>query len=605
MTNNYIPMHIHSSFSLLDGIIKMDQLSEKCKELGYKYCAITDHGSVSGAIKFATTMQKTGITPLLGTEFYVSYKDSTIKDGDNRKLYHMVVCAKNKESWYKLIQAISASNHPDNYYYKPRLDLEKLAAIIGDSCFIFSGHPGSYLWDKKTTPEIVEGIKYLKGLFGNNLYLELQRFIQDPEVDQHIDMLIEAGKQTNTKGVACIDAHYTNKKDARLHRIVLCSNLHKTLPQINRMSPSERPMSVFFNTDKFYVPSIDELKGFGHTDEELDMSSIISQIEPFKINEQPKLPKFSEDEHELLREKTREGWRRKSKVNWQQEYLDRVKMELDVFTKWNLSGYSLIVADYIQWAKDQGMLVGPGRGSSGGSLVYFLLNIVEVNPIPFKLDFERFFNEARCSKDSVSLPDVDTDFPIEGRERVIGYMRGKYGPEKVCQIATFGALKGKAAIKEVFRVLEVCDAETVNKITKPIPDEAAIADELEEQDEDSIISWCLRNQPKMLQEYCQLVDGKLTGEYAQYFEIAIELEGIHKSQGKHAAGVIVSSEKLADIAPLIYDQKSGEPIVALDKKDIEKIGLVKFDILGLGALDKLMSVNNLLRYGTINGQNKQ
>ena len=172
----------------------------------------------------------------------------------------------------------------------------------------------------------------------------------------------------------------------------------------------------------------------------------------------------------------------------------------------------------------------------------------------------------------------------------------------MCQIATFGTLKGKAAVKEVFRVLEVCDFETINNITKSMPDEAEIADELEEQGEDSIISWCLNNRPKMLNDYCRLVDGKLEGEYASYFEIAMELEGIHKSQGKHAAGVIVSSEKLADISPLIYDSKTGEPIVAFDKKDIEKIGLVKFDILGLAALDKMMGVNNLLRYGKINGK---
>lgn len=200
---------------------------------------------------------------------------------------------------------------------------------------------------------------------------------------------------------------------------------------------------------------------------------------------------------------------------------------------------------------------------------------------------------------NISLPDIDTDFPANRREEVIEYIREKYGKDKVCQIATFGTLKGKAALKEVFRVCEVCDFETINLITKPMPNEADIADELEEQGEESIISWCLRNQPKMFKDYCYIEGEEFKGEYAKYFQIAIELEGIHKSQGKHAAGLIVSGEPLADIVPLIYDKKTGEAIVALDKKDAEKIGLVKFDILGLSCLDKLMSINNLLRTGKV------
>lgn len=598
MINNFIPFHIHSSFSLLDGIIKPEKLAKRCKELGYSHVMLTDHGSVSGFIKFATAMKKEGIIPVLGTEFYLSYKDCTIQDADNRKLFHMVVCAKNKDSWTKLVKAISESNRKENYYYKPRLDTEKLANIIGDSCFIFSGHPGSYLWDFKTEDEIITGIDYLKGLFGNNLYLELQRFIQDPEVDSHIDLLKSAGQKTNTPAIACIDAHYTNKEDVNLHRIVLCSNLHKTLPQINRMSSADKPMGVFFEKDYFYVPSIEELKNFGHSEEELDMSSISSNIESFDLQEQPRLPKFVDDEEEYFRERCREGFRTKRTVLWDYKYVDRVKYELDVLTKAKLSGYFLIVSDYITWAKEKGILVGPARGSSLGSLVCYLLNITSIDPLLFKLDFERFYNESRNTKDNISLPDVDSDFPANRREEIIAYIRDRYGKDKVCQIATFGTLKGKAALKEVFRVCEVCDFETMNTITKPMPNEADIADELEEQGEESIISWCLRNQPKMFQDYCYFEGEELKGEYAKYFEIAIELEGIHKSQGKHAAGVIVSKEPLADIAPLIYD-KSGEAIVALDKKDAEKIGLVKFDILGLSCLDKLMSINNLLKTGKI------
>lgn len=598
LASKVVVFHIHSSFSLLDGIIKSDKLAKRCKELGYSHVMITDHGNISGYIKFATAMKKEGIIPLLGTEFYLSYKDSNIQDSDNRKLFHMVVCSKDKESFNKLTKAISESNKKENYYYKPRLDHEKLANIIGDSCFVFSGHPGSYLWDFKTENEIISGIEYLKSLFGNNLYLEIQRFIKDPEVNSHIDLLKSAGEKTNTKAIACIDAHYTNKEDVDLHRIVLCSNLHKTLPQINRMKPEDKPMGVFFEKDYFYVPSIEELKEFGHSDEELDMSCIINNIKTFDIQEQPKLPKFIDNEEEYFTQKCRDGFKEKRTVLWDQKYVDRVKYELGVLTKAKLSGYFLIVADYINWAKKQGILVGPARGSSLGSLVCYLLNITSIDPIPYNLDFERFYNESRNTKDNISLPDIDTDFPANLRERVIEYIRSKYGKDKVCQIATFGTLKGKAALKEVFRVCEVCDFETINTITKPMPNEADIADELEEQGEESIISWCLRNQPKMFQDYCYIENDEFKGEYSQYFKLAIELEGIHKSQGKHAAGIIVASEKLSDISPLIYD-KSGEAIVALDKKDAEKIGLVKLDILGLSCLDKLMAINNLLKTGKI------
>ena len=596
----HIPFHVHSSMSLLDGVVKPDKIAKRCKELGYTHCMLTDHGNVSNAIVFAKEMEKRDIVPILGIEFYCSYQNSNIKTKENRGLFHTVVAAKNKQAWKNIMKAVSASNHPDNFYYKPRLDLKSLSKIIGDSCFVFSGHPGSYLWDMDTEEDMINGIQFMKELFGDNLYLESQKFMQDQDVMKHISVMENASKKTNTKIIACQDIHYTNKEDAVLQRVVLASNLNKTIPSIYRMDPSERPMGTFFNTDKFYLHSVEELKACGHTDEELDMSCIIDQLEPFKIQEQPKLPKFSKDEAETLKQQCRDGWKKKHKVDWDDSYVDRVKEELGVFERWDLCGYILIVADYIKWAKSQGMIVGPGRGSSGGSLVCYLTDITEIDPMKYNLFFSRFFNEGRCSKDNVSLPDIDTDFPTNRREEVIQYLRDKYGKDYVCQIATYGTLKGRGAIKEVFRMYEVADFDVINEITKAIPDEADIADELEEQGEESIISWCLRNQPKILQDYCYLKDGELVGQYAEYFKIAIELEGIHKSQGKHAAGVIVSSEKLSEICPLIYD-KNGEPCVAFDKKGAEIIGLVKLDILGVAALDKLKTVNNLLRFGTVYG----
>lgn len=357
---NFIPNHIHTSIgSLLDGCCKIEKLSKKCKELGYTSCMITDHGNISGCIKFHSEMTKNGIKPIIGNEFYCSYQDSNIKTGENRDLFHTVVIAKNKESYFKLVKATSLSHHPDNFYYKPRLDLEKLSSIIGDSCFVFSGHPGSYLWNCKTVEACVNGIKYLKSLFGkDNIIVEIQRFLQDKDVDEHIKILEEACKLTNTRKIACADIHYLNKEDAETHRVLLCSNLRLTLPQINRMP--DKPMSAFFNSEKFYLPALEELINWGHTEDELDFTFIDSQCEQYELKEYPRLPKFSQNETELIRNLCIDGWKRKSR-NWGEEYKKQINYELEIFDKFNLNGYFLIVSDYIKWAKKR-MLCGPGRG---------------------------------------------------------------------------------------------------------------------------------------------------------------------------------------------------------------------------------------------------
>ena len=566
---------------------------------------ITDHGNVSGCIKFSAEMKKEGIKAILGTELYISRKDTSIKDDTNRKNDHMVICCKNKKGWQQLMKIVSESNKPENFYYKPRLDLQKLATLCNKEFFVFSGHSGSVL-HKYVEDRDYEGaakcVQNLKDLFGEeNVIIELQLFRLNgnaSKMEEDVEFLRNLAKDTNTRSSACQDVHYLNQQDVLLHRIALCSSLSKTMSQIEK--DPNKPMAGFFENDCFYLPSPEQMKELGYTDEELDMSWLNDACEKYDIQNQPILPKFADNEKEVLAQLCREGWKRRLRNNWNiQVYADRVKMELEVFNKWNLNGYFLIVQDYINWAKQEGMLVGPGRGSSGGSLVAYLLGITEIDPIPYDLSFERFFNESRCSPDNISLPDIDTDFPAEGRDRVIGHMKQKYGAENVAQIATFGSLKGKAAIKEVLRIFSVCDAETMNDITKDMPNEADIADELEEQGEESIISWCLHNNPRIFGDYCYLENDKIKGDLGRYFEMAIELEGVYKSQGRHAAGVIVTDRPISELAPIIYDGKTGEAIVALDKKDAEKVGLTKYDVLGLGTLDRLMGINNLLRYGKV------
>lgn len=270
-----------------------------------------------------------------------------------------------------------------------------------------------------------------------------------------------------------------------------------------------------------------------------------------------------------------------------------MKLKKKKFIQYNGKVHDLTVANSSSY-NVEGLAV---HNSGAGCLISYLTGITGVDPIRFGLFFERFYNVGRNSPGKISLPDIDVDFPVEKREFVIQYMRDKWGSENVCQIATYGRMQGKGAIKEVFRVHNVCSVEKANEITKYIPDENDIADQLEESGETSIIRWVLENDPQILGEYCRLNDnGSLVGEYATYFDQAIRLEGTYRTQGKHAAGVIVASEPIGNIAPMIRD-KAGKKICGFSKKDAEDAGLPKMDILGVAALDKLMMFRNLLKTG--------
>lgn len=234
------------------------------------------------------------------------------------------------------------------------------------------------------------------------------------------------------------------------------------------------------------------------------------------------------------------------------------------------------------------------HNSVGGSLVAYLLGITEVDPIPIGLMFVRFLNKGRLSKTNIEYPDIDLDFPSKVREEIIEYITQKYGENQVCQIATFGRLLGAGALKEVLRIHEVCSFEEMNNITKNFPNEAEIMEFLEDMEHKSIIQWILENEPDLVKDYCRLEDGKLIGDYAQYFEQAIRIEGTIKTQGKHAAGIVIAPHNLNDYCPMIYDKNSDKKIAGMDMESLKKLGYIKFDILGLSILDKLMYVNKLI-----------
>lgn len=620
---NYIPLHCHSMFSLLDGLSKPEQIAERCKEIGASACALTDHGNIAGTIKFYTAMKKAGLKPILGCELYICSQNPKIKEKDNKKLSHFLVLAKNYSGWKNLIKIVSSSNNPEYYYHKPRLDLPILKDLHTGDLIGITGHLGSTLADQILDGDSlvdnwesigVEHISYLKTIFGDHLFLEAQLIDKDnlPIQETLTNCIRKLGQLTNTKVICTPDAHYCRKEDAVDQRVLLCNNLKITFSDISRkiINDQDIPMGCFFTSDNYHIPSQEEMKNI-HTQEEISNTNFVCDlVEEYNILSKPKLPlfkcppNFSQDEY--LRELCRNGWRDKianvvPKEN-QQPYLDRIKYELEVLQGAGLSSYFLIVQDIVNYVKSQGWLPGPGRGSAAGCLVSYLIGITNIDPIKYSLLFERFYNEGRNTADNISMPDIDVDIPIEKREMVIQYIKDKYGSDKVSQMVTFNTIKGRGALKDVLRVYGNITFEEMNKITKNIPDESKIADDLQEMKEEtgeaSIVRWALENDNDKLKEWCFIDEnGQLQGPLSKRFEQAIRLEGTKSNQSKHAAGIAISSEPLNELCPMVYDSKNDQLIAGMEMQDLESIGIIKFDILGVALLDKVMTIRDLLNEG--------
>lgn len=619
---NYNPLHCHSMYSLLDGLSKPSQIANRCLEIGATACALTDHGNIAGSIKFHKEMIKAGIKPILGCEIYVCDNDVTQQNKDNKELSHFLILAKNLNGWKKLIGLVSESNRPDFYYHKPRIDLNNLARFCDGDLIGICGHLGSYLADKLVVNNQIipdwknigqNAISKLKEIFGNdNLFLEAQLMdrINTPIQTLLTDSIRELGKLTNTKLVATPDAHYVRKEDAVDQRILLCNNLKTTLPEISKKINNNQdvPLGCFFLSDNFHILSQEEIREL-HTEEEIDNTILVSDMcENYDITSRPRLPPFDckPNPDEFLRQLCRNGWKEKI-ANYidkdhQQNYVDRIKYELDILQGAGLSSYFLIVQDIVDYVRKNQWLPGPGRGSAAGCLVSYLIGITGIDPIKYNLMFDRFYNSGRNTKDRVSMPDIDVDVPIEKREEIIGYIKNKYGHNQVSQMVTFNTIKGRGAIKDVLRVYGNVGFEEMNKITKNIPDEAKIADELQEMRDEtgeaSIIRWALENESDKLKEWCFIDDNnELQGPLAKRFEQAIRLEGTKVNQSKHAAGVVIADSDLSNICPTIYDTKTKTKIAGMEMEDLESIGVVKFDILGVAMLDKIMYVSEYLRKG--------
>ena len=606
----------------MDGLSKPDQIADRCIKIGTKSCSLTDHGNIAGTVKFHSSLKKKGIKPILGCELYISSQDSAVKNNDNKKLSHLCVLAKNYKGWKNLIKIISESNKESNYYYKPRLDLNKLGELLDGNIIGFAGHLGSVLsnsicendsiskdWKNKG----LECVNKLVDIFGkDNFFLEAQLLDHEynPLQKDVTECMRELAKLTGLKTICTPDAHYANKEDAVDQRILLCTNLKTTIADINKkiLNQDDFGMDCFFKSDNYHIPSFEEISVL-HPEEEIDNTLYVdSLIENYDINHKPLLPNFvcpdGFDQDSYLRQLCRQGWKERiaNKIPKEQHqiYIDRINSELQVLQGANLSSYFLIIQDILGYVRSNNWLAGPGRGSAAGCLVSYLTKITSIDPITYDLMFERFYNSGRNTADHISMPDIDIDVPINKRENIISYIRNKYGHDNVSQMITFNTMKGRGALKDVLRAYGNITFEEMNNITKHIPDEAKIADELQEMKEEtgeaSIIQWALENNSKELSQWCYLQDdGSLAGPLAKRFEQAIRLEGTKTNQSKHAAGVAISSTTLGDICPMIYDTKTGQQIAGMEMSDLESLGIVKFDVLGVAFLDKIMGIQKLLK----------
>lgn len=612
-----INLHVHTKHSW-DSLSSIDDIIQFAKDNCQDAIAITDHGNMAGAMEFYIKAKKAGVKPIIGCEFYICQngKSALLKSPENRKLNHLVVLAKNINGYKNLLKLTKIA--AENFYYDPRIDEETLYAH-SDGLIVINGHMNTsiseclfyntealYLCDTVECardylfPDYKE--KFLaiasryKKVFGEDFYIEVQMF-DSGDIGQQAagHFLIELADEFGIKCVATGDAHYVYPKDSKFHKTFCAIKQNKKIKDLPNIRYYTEP--VYSLIDNSWASECYPARLVDET------HILANKIELYDITSDATIPesdvsKNGDPKEYLLKYCTNQLIERGLHTS---EYVERLNYELEILTLGNLFDYFLIVEDYVKYAISNDILVGPSRGSAGGCLVSYLLDIISIDPIKYDLSFDRFFSKDKAI--SKTLPDIDSDFPTSKQHIIINYIIEKYGKEKVCGVVTRMTLQGKNALKDVLRVYSACDFAQMNKITDLIPKRDRISDKLaefkEETGSDSIIYYCLKKEPSLLADYCTLhtVNDQeiFSGEYAMYFELAIGIEGGIKALSKHPSAIIISKHDIVDVAPLILDKSSGEMIIDYDMNNFPYAGLVKFDILRLKSLDCLTEVNNLLR----------
>jgi DNA polymerase-3 subunit alpha len=617
-------MSIHElEYSLLDGLNKCEDIAKRTESIGANACVLSDHGNVSGAVDFMKEMQDKNLKPILGCELYISVGPANNKSNNNKKLSHQVVLAKNLDGWRDLLNIVSTSNKKENFYYKPRVDLEILKAYASKGNLVtFSGHLGSTLANYITLPDnkldpnwMNLGMAYaqkLQSIFGKeNFFIEIQ--LIDSRINKFAAVIAGALREIATKlNIPCVatpDAHYCTRENAIDQRVLLCTSFKKTLGEVNQQlkrGTASNILKTFFASDNYHIPSYEDMIEF-HTEEELANTNLVADMcENYNILNPPQPPEFhcpdNMSPEDYLRKLCRDGWKSHMKhisKDRYKEYGDRVNMELEVFTSVGLSSYFLIIHDILNYVRSRGYITGPGRGSSAGCIVSRLLDIVKVDPIKYHLLFERFYNAGRNEPGKVSWPDIDFDIPKCAREETVEYIRNKYGHDNVAQIITFQTLKGKAALKRVMQADGKLDFAEQNAITHCLLDQSKVEDELPDIEEEygfsSSILWALENTPEKLEDWCTIgKDNNLEGPLKDIFNQAIRLEHTKIISGKHAAGIVISDQPISSICPMILDKDGEHMLAGFEGPKCEDVGLLKLDCLAIRRLDKMQDMVKII-----------
>lgn len=564
----FVHLHLHTEFSLLDGFARIDRLFDKVRNLGMDAVAITDHGVMFGVVDFYKAAKKSGVKPIIGCEVYVAPRSRYDKEANlDKNPGHLVLLVKNETGYQNLIKLVSAG-FTEGFYYKPRIDYDLLSkhseGLIGLSACIGGDVQRLLLEGDLIGAEKIAIM--LKDMFDqDDFYLELQdHFMQEQKIINR--RLIDLSKKTGIPMVATNDVHYLDKEDEPVHDILLCIQTGKVVRDKDRLK---------FPTKEFYLKSPDEMYTlFKGREDALENTAIIADKCNFDFDfTKTHLPEYHlahSDARSTLRQLCIEGlYKKYANKN---AHLERLDYELRVIDEMGYNDYFLIVWDFIRFAKSKGIAVGPGRGSCGGSLVAFVLDITEVDPIKYDLIFERFLNPER-----VTLPDIDIDFEDDRRSEVIDYVIDKYGKDRVAQIITFGTMAARAAIRDVGRVMDIPYME-VDKVAKEIPMELGMT-----------LEKALKVNPKLT----ALLEG--SDEARAMMDAAIKLQGVPRHASTHAAGVVISKNPVDTYVPL-YVQEGGIS-TQFNMSLLEELGLLKMDFLGLRTLTVLKNALQLIGEG--------
>jgi DNA polymerase III subunit alpha len=573
MSQHFTHLHVHTEFSLLDGAIDLEKLVNHAKKEGLKALAITDHGNIFGAVKFFDLCKKAGIKPILGMEAYIT-EDVENRSVDN-KYYHTILLVQNEIGYKNLCKLISFS-YQQGFYFKPRIDyaqLEKYSEglIVTSACL--GGHINRLL-QADQQDEAIKLIEWHQRVFGKDrYYLEIQPEDQQEQA-LYNQKLYELSRITGAPLVAATDCHYLTLDDHEAHEIMLALQTGKKW---------DDPTRFTFGDCRAYMRSESEMLEIfkDHTDAVYN-TGVIADMCNFQF-ETGKLffPAFAIPEGktdvQYFRELCLQGLDKliaNQRIDAAKKdiYLERLHIEMDLIVNMGFVGYFLIVSDFIMWARASDIPVGPGRGSAAGALVAWCLEITNIDPLEYNLLFERFLNPER-----VSMPDIDIDFCIEGREAVINHIKDQYGHDKVCQIITFGTMMAKGVVKDVARVLGL-SFEDSNMITSLIPEQLKIS-----------LTESLEQEPRLQ----QMVNSN--PQIKHLFDIAFKLEGITRHASKHAAGIVITPQPVDEMLPVYIPPKTDELVAQYAMTELESIGFLKIDLLGLKNLTLIKKAVGLIK----------